>query len=200
MAFCAYCGTPVTAISYTPCAACGNPLNGAPARRAVKGSNTAAVIAIVVVGVLVVVAIIGILAAIAIPNLLTAMQRSKQRRTMADMLTMAGAVEAYAEDNNKHFPDAISIDQLSQSLSPKYVQRLQTKDGWANQFRYDCWSTSGSGPCDSYVIASAGKDGKFEVEDPTKYQGRGATTNFDDDIVFENGKFIQSPEGIATRR
>src|ERR1700686_4744186 len=87
---------------------------------------------------LVVVAIIGILAAIAIPNLLTAMQRSKQRRTMADMLTMAGAVEAYAEDNNKHFPDAISIDQLSQSLSPKYVQRLQTKDGWANQFRYDC--------------------------------------------------------------
>ena len=34
---------------------------------------------------LIVVAIIGILAAIAIPNLLTAMQRSKQKRTMADM-------------------------------------------------------------------------------------------------------------------
>ncbi|MDQ6799248.1 MAG: prepilin-type N-terminal cleavage/methylation domain-containing protein, partial [Acidobacteriota bacterium] len=38
---------------------------------------------------LIVVAIIGILAAIAIPNLLTAMQRSKQKRTMADMRTIA---------------------------------------------------------------------------------------------------------------
>src|SRR5436309_760920 len=40
---------------------------------------------------LIVVAIIGILAAIAIPNLLTAMQRSKQKRTMADMRTIATA-------------------------------------------------------------------------------------------------------------
>ncbi|HMC21457.1 MAG TPA: prepilin-type N-terminal cleavage/methylation domain-containing protein, partial [Thermoanaerobaculia bacterium] len=43
---------------------------------------------------LIVVAIIGILAAIAIPNLLTAMQRSKQKRTMADMRTIATAWEA----------------------------------------------------------------------------------------------------------
>ena len=47
---------------------------------------------------LIVVAIIGILAAIAIPNLLTAMQRSKQKRTMADMRTIATAWEARATD------------------------------------------------------------------------------------------------------
>ena len=51
---------------------------------------------------LIVVAIIGILAAIAIPNLLTAMQRSKQKRTMADVRTIATAWEARATDVNRH--------------------------------------------------------------------------------------------------
>src|SRR5258706_14061259 len=51
---------------------------------------------------LIVVAIIGILAAIAIPNLLTAMQRSKQKRTMADMRTIATAWEARATDVNRY--------------------------------------------------------------------------------------------------
>ena len=51
---------------------------------------------------LIVVAIIGILAAIAIPNLLTAMQRAKQKRTMADMRTIATAWEARATDINTY--------------------------------------------------------------------------------------------------
>ncbi len=49
---------------------------------------------------LIVVAIIGILAAIAIPNLLTAIQRSKQKRSMADIRSIATAWEARATDNN----------------------------------------------------------------------------------------------------
>ena len=51
---------------------------------------------------LIVVAIIGILAAIAIPNLLTAMQRAKQKRSMADMRTIATAWEARATDMNRY--------------------------------------------------------------------------------------------------
>ena len=50
---------------------------------------------------LIVVAIIGILAAIAIPNLLTAMQRSKQKRTMADMRSVATAWEARASSRTR---------------------------------------------------------------------------------------------------
>ena len=38
---------------------------------------------------LIVIAIIGILAAIAIPNLLNAVQRGRQKRTMADMKALA---------------------------------------------------------------------------------------------------------------
>ncbi len=51
---------------------------------------------------LIVVAIIGILAAIAIPNLLTAMQRAKQKRTMADIRAIATAWEARATDMNTY--------------------------------------------------------------------------------------------------
>ena len=49
---------------------------------------------------LIVVAIIGIIAAIAIPNLLNAIDRGKQKRTMADMRSIGTAVESYAVDNN----------------------------------------------------------------------------------------------------
>jgi prepilin-type N-terminal cleavage/methylation domain-containing protein len=51
---------------------------------------------------LIVVAIIGILAAIAIPNLLNAMQRARQKRSMADMRTIATAWEARATDLNRY--------------------------------------------------------------------------------------------------
>ncbi|MBZ5641051.1 MAG: prepilin-type N-terminal cleavage/methylation domain-containing protein, partial [Acidobacteriia bacterium] len=49
---------------------------------------------------LIVVAIIGIIAAIAIPNLLNAIDRGKQKRTMADIRSIGTAVESYAIDNN----------------------------------------------------------------------------------------------------
>ena len=47
---------------------------------------------------LIVVAIIGIIAAIAIPNLLNAINRGRQKRTMADMRSIATAIETYSVD------------------------------------------------------------------------------------------------------
>ena len=111
MPYCAYCGTPVDAVSYAPCPSCGNPRNGAPRPVAKGGGNAAVIVIAVVVGALVVVAIVGILAAIAIPNLLTAMQRSKQKRTMADIRTVATAAEAFAVDNHR-FPADNELDKL----------------------------------------------------------------------------------------
>ena len=61
---------------------------------------------------LIVVAIIGILAAIAIPNLLTAMQRSKQKRTMADIRSIATAWEARATDMNNYSAAGTGTSQL----------------------------------------------------------------------------------------
>jgi prepilin-type N-terminal cleavage/methylation domain-containing protein len=51
---------------------------------------------------LIVVAIIAILAAIAVPNFLESQTRAKVSRAMADMRTIATAIEAYTVDYNRH--------------------------------------------------------------------------------------------------
>src|SRR5438270_10677446 len=95
---------------------------------------------------------IGILAAIAIPNLLTAMQRSKQKRTMADMRTIATAWEARATDMNRYnaagacsIPGtAITSDNLNTFLAPTYVKSFPLKDGWGNAWTFmadQAWGT-----------------------------------------------------------
>src|SRR5260370_8714523 len=66
---------------------------------------------------LIVVAIIGILAAIAIPNLLTAMQRSKQKRTSADIRTLPTAVEAYPTAKNA-YPQVTTVEEPRPLLAP----------------------------------------------------------------------------------
>jgi len=117
---------------------------------------------------MIVVAIIGILAAIAIPNMLTAMQRSKQKRTIAEMRGAAQSVELQRESRNA-LPDSIQA----------------TKDGWGNNLRYVSDGTN-------YWIVSAGKDGRFEEDDVSRYTS-GTTTSYDADIVLENGKIVRSP-------
>jgi type II secretion system protein G len=161
---------------------------------------------------LIVVAIIGILAAIAIPNLLTAMQRSKQKRTMADMRTIATAWEARATDVNKYnaagaitavaaCTSLISQANLSGALAPTYIKLLPNKDGWGNKVLFYCDQSWGdSKPAQNYIVWSAGKNGDsagasgFE----TAPVG-GATTNFNNDIIFSNGVFLQYPEGVQTQ-
>jgi general secretion pathway protein G len=198
MPFCAYCGTPVTAVSYALCPSCGNPTNGAPrpAPRVTSSSN-AAILTIVIVGViLVVVAIVGILAAIAIPNLLTAMQRSKQKRTMADLRTIAVAVEAYASDHNA-YPDGKDLATLSGVLVPTYMRTVPVVDGWGHPMRYQSWSSDGQ-RIDVYAVGSAGKDGSFSRESLREYRSA-ATSNFNEDIVFSMGSFVLYPEGLQVQ-
>ena len=150
---------------------------------------------------LIVVAIIGILAAIAIPNLLTAMQRSKQKRTMADMRSIATAWEARATDLNRYnAAGAISLysdnevsAELSGALSPTYIKSMPLKDGWGNSFSFftDLAWGSDNGQAQNYQIRSTGKDA---TEDDAI--NGGGTTDFNNDILFSNGSFIQYPEGV----
>lgn len=193
MAYCAYCGSHVAQVSFVPCASCGNPTNGAPSRAAAAGGGTnatALVIGIAVAG-LVVIAIIGILAAIAIPNLLTAMQRSRQKRTMADMRTIATALEAYGLDHEQEeYPPGEYAASLAPHLQPKYLKVLPQVDGWSTGIRYSPLPNRG------YVIVSAGADKTFE-ESPPGQDTKRETSNFDCDIVFSNGEFVQYPEPIS---
>lgn len=195
MAFCAYCGTQVPGVSFARCASCGNPTNGAP--RPTASSNPVPVVLIVVIVLFVGIGMAGIVAAIAIPNFLTAMQRSKQKRSMADVRTIAAAVEAYATDNNR-YPEAAGVSELNTHLVPKYLQVVPTVDGWGHPFRYQAWS-SGGRTADSYAVGSAGKDGQFEHDSLRDYADPGATTNFNNDLIFSNGSFVRYPEGVQVQ-
>jgi type II secretion system protein G len=146
---------------------------------------------------LIVIAIIGILAAIAIPNLLNAVQRGKQKRTMSDMRTMATAIEAYAVDNNV-YPDGVCTtasytitdttltDTSLSLLSPTYIANPVRKDGWDNYFQYGAPNDG-----QQYVLLSRGRDKMYDTGGPTCV----TTTNFNSDIVYSNGGFVQFPEG-----
>jgi general secretion pathway protein G len=144
---------------------------------------------------LIVIAIIGILAAIAIPNLLSAVQRGKQKRTMADMRTLATAIEAFAVDNNNYIAGACAAglfttygtatdDTSFSALTPTYIASSPKNDGWGVPFRYNSPT-----PQDKYNIVSFGRD-KTAGATPC-----GTTTDFNDDIVYSNGTFLQWPEG-----
>lgn len=150
---------------------------------------------------LIVVAIIGILAAIAIPNLLTAMQRSRQKRTMADMRSIATAWEARATDVNEYTVAGASVSwpattagfvntKLQGALAPTYMKSVPGKDGWGTEFAAG-FSTDGQ----AYSIESYGKN-KANDSDPT---GGGPTNKFDCDIVFSNGTFVVYPEGVQVQ-
>lgn len=157
---------------------------------------------------LIVVAIIGILAAIAIPNLLTAMQRSKQKRTMADMRAIATAWEARATDMNTYgaagatytFPttNAVTFNGLLGLLTPTYIKSLPQKDGWGRLYDFGMDKAIGvTNAAQTYGIRSLGKDGV--AEGSGSYTVGKATSAFDCDIVYSNGSFIQWPEGMQTQ-
>ena len=147
-------------------------------------------VVVIIIGVVLVgVAIMGIVAAIAIPNLLTAMERSKQKRTMADVRSLAMSVEAYATDK-KVYPHAASMDELAPQISPEYIRTVPRVDAWGTPIRYACVPDD----CSGYVIRSAGKDKIFQHEDASEYEKR-ATTSYDCDLVFMNGSFVVYPEG-----
>jgi type II secretory pathway pseudopilin PulG len=158
------------------------------------------IVVIVIVGGLVIVAIIGIVAAIAIPNLLTAKQRAIQKRTMADIRMLGVALESYNADNNEYPKGAAPVD-LREALVPKYMQSVPAFDGWGHAIQYTCLkdaTTPQSDKCVGYVIGSAGKDGRFEHDsllETLAGQSRG-TTNFDCDIVYSAGSFVEYPEGV----
>ena len=156
---------------------------------------------------LVVVAIIGILAAIAIPNLLTAIQRSKQRRTMVDMRNIATAWEARNVESARYNAAGVAavngiegcdqnvdLDSLTGILAPTYIGSFPHFDAWGTPFRAYTNQTFGSATAkaDHYALLSAGKDLLVET-DPTT----GPFSNFDCDIVYSNGTFLSYPDGVT---
>jgi type II secretion system protein G len=152
---------------------------------------------------LIVVAIVGILAAIAIPNLLIAITRAKQKRTMADIRTVAGAWEARNVESSRYNAAAagyagidqpVDLGDLEAALVPTYVKNIPRSDGWSHPFQCFSNETWGSAAhANQYLIMSAGADNILDPNVPM-----GPTTSFDCDIIYSAGTFIVYPEGIQT--
>ena len=155
---------------------------------------------------LIVVAIIGILAAIAIPNLINAMNRSRQKRTMADMRTIATSWESRAVDAHGYsaagasgpagitWPDATSdVTALEPILMPTYITKIPTYDAWSTRFQIGL-ATDGN----SYSVVSYGSDKAKNLTITSSTQAI-TTSNFDCDIVFSDGAFVVYPEGVQSQ-
>ena len=131
---------------------------------------------------------LGLLAALTVPNLRTARMRSSQKRTMADVRSIATAWEARATDVNNydvmpHRSEAmtsIAVRDLRRALVPTYIRDVPARDGWNRPFQF---ATNGQ----NYFIRSSGADGRFD-------HYIGMTTSFDNDLVYSNGAFIEYPE------
>jgi type II secretion system protein G len=147
---------------------------------------------------LVTVAIIGILVAIAVVNYRAAIDRARQRRSMADMRSIATAIESYAADLDRYPPSAaftlpadlsLPTDTLLVArsyLQPTYMRFVPVTDGWNSWFLY------GTTPeRTDYALRSAGVGGEPQT-DPAY----GPSTDFQNDIILVNGQFVQWPEGV----
>ena len=131
---------------------------------------------------LVTLVIIGVLAAIIIPTVMNALDKSRQKRTMADLRLLGGGIETYSIDHGSYpVGDLSALDVLE----PGYMDDLVRVDAWNHDLIYEGVSTE-------YTIGSPGKDGGASLG---LTGGGGPTKNFNDDIIFRMGSFLQWPEG-----
>ena len=133
---------------------------------------------------LVVLVIIAIVTAIGLVAVMNALDKSKQRATMADMRTVSKGIEVYAVDNG-HLPaDSDGIAGLKSSLIPYQSSVIPTRDHWGHDFGYRVDIARGL-----YTVESFGKDG---VDGPDMTLA--TKLHFNSDIVLANGQFVAAPE------
>lgn len=155
---------------------------------------------------LIVIAIIGLLAAMIIPNMIDAMQKAKQKRTMAEERLAGTAFMAWLTDNcgsaaagaNAIFSleryTLVTQNDIAAAFVPQYIQRIPDRDGWGNSFEYRF------NECEDgehfVAIRSSGADG---IPDGSLYSSGGyPSIQFDRDIVWADGFFISWPTGVET--
>lgn len=160
---------------------------------------------------LIVVAIIGIIAAILIPNLIDALQKAKQKRTVADARNTGTAWLSWVTDQASAAAAGGGSTQwtgagltnkthgwLLATLHPTntffYMQEVPALDGWKYSFTF----AYGGNPLAAKVaaIGSTARDGEGVAEDlagATVTIGGFTPTNYDQDIIWSDGFFVRWP-------
>jgi type II secretion system protein G len=153
---------------------------------------------------LIVVAIIGIIAALLIPNFLDALQKAKQKRTVADIRNIGTAAFSWLTDQVGAAAAGAAATQIdlgsytssSKSgyetvLVPQYIQSIPQKDGWKNDYVYFLETTKVL-KVNVMALASGGRDAS--VPSGTYTVGAFDPTDYDQDIVWADGFFVRWPQ------
>lgn len=132
---------------------------------------------------LVVVAIIGIVSAILVVAVQTAVDRARQRGTMADMRSLGMALETYNLDTSRYPVDGSSMTELTSALIPYQTSVVRALDHWQHEYHY------ASDGIYNYSVESYGKDGQDspQISFATRFE-------FERDLVLSNGFFVASPD------
>jgi prepilin-type N-terminal cleavage/methylation domain-containing protein len=154
---------------------------------------------------LIVVAIIGIIASMLIPNLLDAMQKTKQKRTMADMRITGTAMFSWLTDqvgaaaagqsstliNLSSYGTEKGVTDLNTILVPQYLQAVPVLDGWKRPYNYYLNTAQLTGD-NVMAIRSRGRD---NVADTNNYSVSSfEPTDYDKDIVWADGFMVRWPQ------
>ncbi len=151
-----------------------------------------------------VVAIVAIIAAVALPHLTSAVERSKQRATVAQIRELGqalimlqidreGAASAGREVFDPQGLRDLNPETIRSLLEPTYLRHVKTTDAWSNPLRFSSKGQAGA----MVVIASAGRDGEFELSyEPGAFDA----TDYDRDIVWSESTFLQWPAGSKDSR
>lgn len=153
---------------------------------------------------LIVIAIIGILAAMLIPNLLDALQKAKQKRTVADMRITGTAMFAWLSDEVGAAAAGAAVTSVDLSdytpitpaglktlLIPTYIESIPDLDGWKRSYSFYCDVAQPLG-LSVLAISSSGRDGV--LSGPTYNVGGFDPTDYDQDIIWTDGFFARWPQ------
>jgi prepilin-type N-terminal cleavage/methylation domain-containing protein len=163
---------------------------------------------------LIVVAIIGIIAAILIPNLLDALQKGKQKRTVADVRNTGTAWMAWLVDqvggaaagsaSTKIYDSTtftnIGYATLFNYLHPTttffYMQEIPQRDGWGGEINFAAGLTAMAQQDSVMIICSKGRRSEADQNCAgTVWEVRPfVTTDYDRDIVWADGYFVRWPK------
>ncbi len=161
---------------------------------------------------LVVVAIVGIVAAILVPNLLIALQKAKQKRTVAEVRNVgtawlswltdqvgassSGAVKRYDASDFRE----PTYQQIFGYLHPNdtffYMQEVPEHDGWRYPLSFGLNRSLIA--TNVLIVCSSGADGRLgddtcaKVYDVEPF----VATRFEQDIIWADGYFVRWPAGV----
>ena len=161
---------------------------------------------------LIVVAIIGIIAAILIPNLLDALQKAKQKRTVADvrdtgtawmswLTDQVGAASAGQSGPKVYIASShasVSYTMLFNYLHPSstffYMQEVPQLDGWNNPLSFGANLTALVNSS-VMIICSPGRKGVELQACRSDWNVEPfVSTDYDQDIVWADGYFVRWPK------